>query len=184
MKQYTVEEALTLFIRYKITSHKETIRRWLRGGILQGTPPTSRKEGWTIQEDHLFSFIKNRVPDKETMASFNTTSDAKKVNEEEIRATMWWEIVRKNIFEDFIDVKKTRVRECIEHNRHSKAFETHVWDEILKNKGGYATPRIPYLLDFFLFGGERIPMDQHYDNVEDKILFALIEHLRKKRTGK
>lgn len=184
MKLYSVEEALQLFTRYKITSHKETIRRWLRGGVLQGIPPTSRKEGWMIQEDHLYGFIKSRVPDHETMASFHTTNDVKDVNEEEIRATMWWQLVRKNIFEDFIDVKKTRIRECIEHDRHSKVFETYVWDEILKNKGGYATPRIPYLLDAFLFGGERIPMDQHYDNVEDKTLFALVEHLRIRRVGK
>lgn len=184
MKLYSVEEALQLFTRYKITSHKESIRRWLRSGILQGIPPISRKEGWMIQEDHLFTFIESRVPDKETMESFNTINVAKDVNEEEIRATMWWEIVRKNIFENFIEVKKTRIRECIEHDRHSKAFETYVWDEILKNKGGYASPRIPYLLGAFLFGGERIPMDQNYDNVEDKIFFALVEHLRKKRVGK
>lgn len=184
MKLYSVEEALQLFIRYKITSHKETIRRWLRGGALQGIPPTSRKEGWMIQEDHLCSFIKIRVPDQETMASFNTSNDVLKINEEEIRATMWWQLVRKNTFEDFIEVKKTRIRECMGHDRHSKAFKSYVWDEVLKNKGGYAAPRLPYLLDAFLFGGERIPMDQNYDNVEDKILFALVEHLRKKRVCK
>ena len=184
MKLYNVEEALHVFTRYKITSNKETIRRWLRGGILKGIPPASRKEGWMIQEDDLFAFIDRRVPDKQTMELFNATSDVKEMNEDEIRAAMWWEIVRKNIFEDFINVKKHRVRECIEHDRHSKKFEGYVWEEVIKNKGGYATPRVPYLLDAFLFGRERIPMDQNYDNVEDKILFALIEHLRKKRTGK
>lgn len=181
MKLYNVEEVLHVFTRYKITSNKETIRRWLRGGVLKGIPPTSRKEGWVIQEDDLFAFIENRVPDKQTTEFFHTTNDVKEGNEEKIRSNMWWEIVRKNIFEDFIEVKKTRVRACIEHERHSKEFEAYVWDEIQRNKGGYAKPRILYLLDAFLFGRERIPMDQNYENVEDKIIFALIEHLRKKR---
>ncbi|MFC7063597.1 zincin-like metallopeptidase domain-containing protein [Halobacillus seohaensis] len=42
---------------YKITTHKESVRRWLRNGTLKGTAPTSRKEGWKISESNLKAFI-------------------------------------------------------------------------------------------------------------------------------
>jgi len=65
----------------------------------------------------------------------------------------------------------------------SKEFERYIWRAVSNHKRGYKTPRIPYLLDAFLFDGERILMNANFEETEEKILFALIEHLRLKRFG-
>ncbi|WP_162985920.1 hypothetical protein [Virgibacillus sp. Bac330] len=88
---------------------------------------------------------------------FSNTTDVVKeqsketVIEQQAREKMWWELVRQNIFEGFIDIKKTRVYECVEHAGHSKKFAHEVWDEVKEHKRGAAKPRIPYLLDAFLY---------------------------------
>jgi len=94
---------------------------------------------------------------------------------------MWWELARKYIFEGYIEPKKTQVQECIQHNGQSKELESYVWNTISKHKMGYAKPHIPYLLDAFLFDGNRIKLDQHYELFEEKVLYALIEHLRQEK---
>ncbi|MFD1362840.1 hypothetical protein [Lentibacillus salinarum] len=179
MRVYNVDSAFALLKKYKITTNKESVRRWLRQGKIKGIPPVSRKEGWQIIEADLVSFVKERIPE------FNTTNFVTEaISEDDIRAKMWWEIVKKNIFEDFLEIKKSRVRECVKHKGYSKEFEIYVWENLKKNKRGYKTPRIPYLLDAFLFDTKRLLMDQSYENIEDKILFSLIEYLREKKVKK
>ncbi|MFB4166154.1 hypothetical protein ACE1TI_20765 [Alteribacillus sp. JSM 102045] len=180
MKMYSVEEAFDVLKSYKITTHIESVRRWLRNGTIQGEPPRSRKEGWRISEEDLYAFIRDRSPDQ-IFGSSKTTNVAKKEIKEQARAEMWWEVIQRNIFEDFIELKKTRIQECVQHRGYSKSFEKHVWEEVSQHKRGYKTPRIPYLLDAFLYNGERILMDQDFEDKEERILFALIEHVRKKR---
>lgn len=120
------------------------------------------------------------MPDERLYISGYETNDVMELNKEDIRAEMWWELARKNIFEDFMEIKKTQVQDCIQHKRYSKTFEKYAWNIISKHKRGYRTPRVPYLLDAFLFNGNRIQMDENYELFEEKILYALIEHLRKK----
>lgn len=182
MRNYNVDEAFQILKEYKITTHKESVRRWLRDGIIKGLSPASRKEGWLIPQKNLFDFIHERIP-QNVSPSINTTSDVKKQTKEEIRAEMWRELSRKNIFEDYIEPKKKQVQACIEHKGYSKEFGGYVWENISQHKRGYTTPRIPYLLDAFQFEGERIRFDENYELLEEKILYALIEHLRKKRVG-
>ncbi|KGP71060.1 helix-turn-helix domain-containing protein [Pontibacillus yanchengensis] len=178
MKYYNVDQAFEVLKQYKITSHKESLRRWLRNGTLQGTPPASRREGWRISEDELWAFIRNRLPDEVDLSvDESTVSPAQK---EDIRAEMWWEMAHQNIFADFLEVKKKRVRECVEHNQQPIDFVDHVWEE-LQAKSWFAKPRIPYLLDAFLFDGKRIKLDTSYASLEEQILFPLIEYIRKKR---
>lgn len=184
MRYYTVNEAFQLLKNYKITSHKESVRRWLREGIIKGTSPRSRKEGWTIQENDLMDFIRSRMPDEGFSDSFNTTNVLKEEAQSRIRTEMWWELVRKNIFEYFIEVKKTQVRACVEHIGYSKTFEDYVWQSIKQNKRGYATPRIPYLLEAFLFDGRRLLMDKNYENKDEQIIFAVLEYLRQQKVNK
>lgn len=187
MEIYDVDQAFIILKQYKITSNKESVRRWLRTGVIKGIPPKSRKKGWRITEDDLQMFIKERLP--EEMLFSNTTDVAKEqsketVAEQQAREKMWWELVRQNIFEGFIDIKKTRMYECVEHAGHSKKFAHEVWDEVKEHKRGTAKPRIPYLLDAFLYDTERVLIDENYEIREEKILFALIEHIRKKRVNK
>lgn len=180
MKYYSVIEAFELLQEYKITSHVESVRRWLRNGTIKGIPPQSRKEGWLICEENLYKFIRSRLPEG-VIHENDTIFDVKEQIKESIRLEMWWELANKFIFEGFLEPKKKQVQECIEHKGYSKAFERYVWDIISKHKLGYAVPRIPYLLDAFLFDGKRIVMDNNYELFEEKILFALIEYLRKEK---
>lgn len=176
-----MNEAFKILKEYKITSHIESVRRWLRNGVIKGIEPSSKKEGWKIEHDDLFDFINKRLPEE-------LPREGKEANlvksEEQIRTEVWWELVSKNIFEEFIILQKGHVQDCIEHKRYSKEFGDYVWKIASEHKRGYSTPRIPYILNAFLFEDERIEMDQSYEMVEDKIMFALIEYLRKKRVNK
>lgn len=180
---YTVEEAFKLLQEYKITSHQESVRRWLREGKIKGIPPKSRKDGWMIEEHDLVSFVQSRMPDSLATDILNTTNDVKELDPAEIRETMWWELVSKNIFESMLEVKKNQVRECVSHLRMSEEFESYAWDIIQAHKHGYATPRIPYLLEAALFDGQRIALDATYEAKEEQIIFAVLEYIRKQRVN-
>lgn len=64
---YTVDGAFEKLKEYKITTHKESVRRWLRQGIIQGIAPSYRKEGWLIPKENLDDFIKKRLPNIHTI---------------------------------------------------------------------------------------------------------------------
>ena len=180
MKLYNVDEAFELLKEYKITTHKESVRRWLRKGTIKGIRPASKKEGWKISESNLFDFIDKRMPDK---LSHNKTTDVVLI-EEKVKEKIWWELVSKNIFEDFIEVKKTHVDECFNHLRFSNEFRKYAWKELKNHKRGYSTPRIPYILDGSLYNGQRIKMNKSYERIEDQIIFSVIEHIRQERVKK
>ncbi|HLR00472.1 MAG TPA: hypothetical protein VK102_08845 [Sphingobacterium sp.] len=180
MKHYSVTEAFHVLQKNKITTQEESVRRWLREGTLRGFPPPSWKQGWVIREDDLYAFIKSRLPDTLNVNDFNTTKDAIE-DKETIRAEMWWELARKFIFEGFVEPKKMRVRACIQHKGYSKELETYIWKAVSQHTLGYAKPHIPYLLDAFLFDGHRIKLNPTYEAFEEQVLFALIEHLRRKK---
>lgn len=184
MRHYDVREAFDMLKQNKITSHEESVRRWLRQGIMKGIPPVSRKEGWLIREDDLYAFIRSRLPDTSTVDTANNTDDAEETDRESIRAGMWWELARKHLFEGFIEPKRKQIKECAEHQKYSKELAKEAWDLILQHKMGYANPHIPYLLDAFLFDGQRIRMDNNYELLEEKILYSLLEHIRKEKIGK
>ena len=174
INMYTIETAFELLKSYKITSHKESIRRWLREGKIKGVPPTSRKEGWMIKEEDLFTFIRSKMPE-DNVYSLNAWQH---IHSKRIRTDMWWELIRKNIFEGFLEIKKSQVKECIEHMGFSKEFEKKAWEIIEQHKRGYATPRIPYLLEAALFEDQRIVLDQDYEIKEEQILYPILEYIR------
>ncbi|PLS15925.1 hypothetical protein CVD28_19895 [Bacillus sp. M6-12] len=184
MKMYTVDEVFNLLKSYKITTHKESVRRWLRQGIIKGIKPASRKEGWLIPKDSLDEFIKKRMPNEfnttiiaNKTEKSNTTFDVKKI-EEQARTKMWIELANKNIWEGYIELKKTRIHECIQHRRYSKDLEAAVWKACLENSRGYSKPRIFYLLEAFGFGRKRLLLDKNFESLEEQIIFSLIEHIR------
>lgn len=182
MKTYTVDQAFKLLEDYKITTQEESVRRWLREGTIQGIAPRSRKEGWMIPGENLFAFIQSRMPDDTVMPNTNATNVVN--NKEDIRAEMWWELVRKNLFEGAIEVKKTFMRQCVDHMELSKTFETYAWELLQEHKRGYAMPRIPYLLDAALFDGHRILLDTNFESIEEQVMFAVLEYIRQKKTAK
>ena len=190
MTTYSVNEVFKQLKALKITSNEESVRRWLRTGKLKGYQ-NSKKQGWQITEEDLQQFIDERMPNfNATNVVLNNTTDEQAVNttnvalEEAIREKMWYEIVHRYIFEGFIDIKKSRLKDCIEHKRYSKDFFTYCWDQLSQKNPGRAVPRVPYLLDAFLYDSKRIKMDNNYELLEEKVIFALIEHLRLKRVQK
>ena len=48
-----VDEAFEILKEYKITTHKESVRRWLREGYIQTNSPVSKKEGWRIKQSDV-----------------------------------------------------------------------------------------------------------------------------------
>jgi hypothetical protein len=186
MKMYSVDEAFELLKHYKITTHKESVRRWLRQGGIKAKAPTSRKEGWAIPEEALNTFIQERLPNFITTnvvkgAEEHHETGVAKEDEERIRAEMWIELANKNIWEGFLELKKTRIRECIEHRGYSSALEKDVWKACEENSSAYSKPRVFYLLDAFGFDGQRLLYDQNFDDREEQIIFAIIEYVRKKK---
>ena len=184
MTTYSVNEVFKRLKALKITSNEESVRRWLRTGKLKGYQ-NSKKQGWRIREEDLQQFIDDRLPDfNKTIVVKNNTTDEQSVNTtnvvltEAIREQMWYQIVHRNIFEGFIDIKKSRLKDCIEHKHYSKDFFTYCWDQLSQKNQGSAVPRVPYLLDAFLYDSKRIKMDNTYELLEEKVIFALIEYLR------
>lgn len=181
MKHYDVQEVFNILKNYKITSHEESVRRWLRQGVIQGIPPKTRKEGWLIREDDLLTFLKQRLPKGHIENTINTTNVANEADRKSVRASMWWELAHKHLFEGFIEPKRKHIKACAEHKRYSLDFEKEAWSIISKQKMGCANPHIPYLLDAFWFNGQRIRMDDDYELREERILYALLEHIRKEK---
>lgn len=171
---YTVDEAFQILKDLKITSNKESVRRWLRQGVIEGISPISKKDGWKIPKEALDEFLKERLPDQ------YATNDVKEKNiEDRVREEMWLELANKNIWEGYVELKKTRVHECIQHRGFSKDLEKAVWESCEKNKRGYSKPRISYLLEAFGFDGKRILLDKNFEDKEEQVIFAIIEYVRK-----
>ncbi|HLQ98771.1 MAG TPA: hypothetical protein VK102_00220 [Sphingobacterium sp.] len=106
------------------------------------------------------------------------------MDRETIRAEMWHELTSKFIFEGMVEPKKKQIKECIAHLGFSKDFEQYAWQRISEHTLGYRTPRIPYLLEALMFEGERIRLDEKYETLEEKVLYALLEHLRLEKVAK
>src|SRR5690625_7059449 len=95
MKTFNVDEAFEILKSNKITTHKESVRRWLRQGVIKGIAPKTRKEGWKVHENELQAFIKQRLPNHVTTSvvrESNTTNVANDEIRKKVRSEMWWEL--------------------------------------------------------------------------------------------
>lgn len=199
---YTIDEAFEILSKNKLTSHKETVRNWVRKGVIQAQPLESRKKGYRISEEALEQFIKERMPDGWELYPESVTGDVRDVvkNEDEVpyhveiniaaieergRIDMWHQVAGRWLWEGDFEISRKMVRNAVAHRRYSKEFEQLVWERCLKNSAPRKKPRVLYLVDAFLFEGERVPFDKGFDMKEDQILQALIEHVRMSaRSGK
>jgi hypothetical protein len=180
MDLYNVDEVLEVLKTYKITTHKESVRRWLRQGDLKGIAPSSRKEGWLIPKDGLDEFLKQRLPEDYTtnVVKENNKIVVEKEMRERIRAEMWIELANKSMWEGYVELKKTSIHECIQHRRYSKELEALVWQRCVANSRAYKKPRVFYLLEAFGFEGKRLLLDKNFVDLEEQVIFAIIEHVR------
>ena len=138
-------------------------------GRIKGIAPRSWKEGWKVTEDALNDFLATRLPNK--------TNDA--LIKEEVRAEMWHELARKNIWEGYIEIKRSLLNECIRHIRGFDELKEEVWNRCVENSSAYSNPRVSYLLEAFSFEGKRLPLDKNYESLEEQALFAIIEYVKK-----
>jgi hypothetical protein len=189
MEIYNVDEAFEVLKANKLTTHKESVRRWLRQGLIKGIPPNSRKEGWKISAESLNEFMKQRLPEIPTKdvvkekPEVYVSKSAQEI-EEDVRASIWFELANKHIWEGFIEIKKTRIRECVYHRRYCSKLEEAVWKACLENSRAYSKPRVFYLLGAFGFDRKRISMDTNFGDIEEQIIFPIIEYVRKKQLQK
>jgi hypothetical protein len=61
-KRFTVHEALRILRDHHITESLQMVVRWIREDKLRGTRTENRKDGYLIEEDHLYEFITERAP--------------------------------------------------------------------------------------------------------------------------
>ncbi|MCY8152602.1 helix-turn-helix domain-containing protein [Bacillus paralicheniformis] len=182
-RHITVEEATRILSEYKITNNIESVRRWLRKGVILGIKPISRKEGWRIKEADLMAFINSRIPSTVAPGQEIDEQTRKKIREE-AREEMFWELFRELTFTGHIEVKKSRIKDCIEHLEMPKWCVDLVWEAcIAQGWGTKKNPRIYYILDAFVFDGKRVKMDTNFGDIEEQILFAVIEEVRLKRVN-
>jgi len=192
---YTIDEAFEILSKNKLTSHKETVRNWVRKGVIQAEPLESRKKGYRISEEALEQFIKKRMPEGWEMYPKSVTGDAREVVKsedvapyhveidveaikEQGRIEMWHQVAGRWLWEGDFEISRRMVRNAVAHRRYSKEFEQLVWERCLKNSAPRKKPRVLYLVDAFLFEEERVPFHKGFDIKEDQIMQALIEHVR------
>lgn len=178
---YTVNEAFVVLKANKITSNIESVRRWLRNGDIEGIAPTSRKDGWKVTHAALERFLAERLPE-----SVITTNDVKEdnatsvvIDTETVRAQMWYEITRKNIWEDYVPIKKAALKAAAEHRQYSQALVDEVWERCIANSKAYKQPRVSYLLDAFSFEGQRLKFDMDFATKEEQAVYAIFEYVKK-----
>ena len=183
---YELEELFEILKRNKITTNKESVRRWLRQGKIVGTKGAgSKKNGWQVSEEALESFLKDRLPENEdSKPEDNKTivvlSDAEQEQlREEGRQEILDRLAANNIWEGRFVFKKKSITDCLDHKRmENPSLRAYILNRILEHKRGYATPGVVYLLDTFNFEGNRLNFDTDFSGREEQIVFSLIEYLR------
>lgn len=180
---YNVNETFDVLKAYKLTSNIESVRRWLRQGEIEGIAPTSRKDGWKVTHEALERFIADRLPDGVIFngadVSLTNNETIIVLNEEEIRANMWYQITRKNIWEGYVQIKKAALKQAAEHRKYSPALIEEVWARCIANSSAYKHPRISYLLDAFSFEGKRLKFDTAFESKEEQVIYAICEYIKK-----
>ena len=186
MQMYDLDELFAILERQKITSHKESVRRWLREGKISGIKGAGpKKNGWQVTEEALNLFLAERLPvgfseqpeDITTTVALLETEKAQ--FREEGRHKLFDQLAARNIWEGRFVFKKKWVQECLDHRRmENRDTRVYILGRILGHRGAYATPGVVYLIDTFNFDGERLVFDDDFSSLEEQITFPLIEYLR------
>ena len=189
MKVYSVEEAFLILQHNKITSNKESLKRWLRQGKLLGEKGGGpKKNGWIIQEKDLRTFIQERLPGGLSLSTSLMPTEHSSCSEEEIesyraegRLDMWHQITSLNIWQGRFEFKKRFVDECILHLRiENREVYQYILDSMFSHKNGYAKPGVLYLLDKCKFDGHILDFARQYGGIDEQITFSVIDYLRTK----
>ncbi|MCY8102309.1 AbrB/MazE/SpoVT family DNA-binding domain-containing protein [Bacillus haynesii] len=121
---------------------------------------------------------------KDIQAKEKVDEQTKRQIQQEAREKMFWELVGQCTFTGHIEVKKSRIKDCIEHRRMPKWYIDLVWKAcVAQTRESKKKPKIYYILDAFLFDGKRVEMDTNFGDIEEQILFAVVEEVRLKRVN-
>ena len=185
-KLYTVNKAFEVLKEHEVITNIEVLRRWLRQGKIEGIAPTTRKKGWMITQDAIDKCLEDHMSATAYKKAFNTTQkeDTVALDENAIRTQIWWELVHKNIWEDYVPIKKQYIKEAAEHCNYSNELVETVWERVTldSDRRGYAKQlRIPYLLEAFLFESQRVLLDKKFTSKHEQVVYAIFEHVLKNR---
>ena len=187
MKSYSVEEAFLILRHNRITSNKESLKRWLRQGKLLGEKGGGpKKNGWIIQEKDLRTFIQERLPEGLSLSTSLMPTEHSSCSAEDMEAyraegrlDMWRQITSLNIWQGRFEFKKRFVEECIQHLRiENRDLHQYIMDSMLSHKKGYAKPGVLYLLDKCKFDGHILDFALQYGGIDEQITFSVIDYLR------
>lgn len=186
MQVYGLEELFSILERHKITTNKESVRRWLREGKITGTKGAGpKKNGWQVTEDELQRFLHERLPagfpeePKDTTTNVVLSEDEKEQFREQERQALMDQLAAKNIWEGRFVFKKKWINECLDHRRiENRQIRLYISERILGHKRAYSTPGVMYLLDTFSFEGERLKVDLNFGSLDEQITYSLIDYLR------
>ncbi|MFC6038932.1 hypothetical protein ACFPYN_05625 [Paenisporosarcina macmurdoensis] len=187
MRTFSVDEAFTILQNNKITSNKESVKRWLRQGKLMGTKGGGpKKNGWMIKESDLRAYLHDRLPagfalstNLISTAAGNCSDAERDFYREEGRFEMWKQITSLNIWQGRFEFKKRFVEECIQHLRiENRDLRQYIMDSMLSHKKGYAKPGVLYLQDKCKFDGHILDFARQYGGIDEQITFSVIDYLR------
>lgn len=113
----------------------------------------------------------------------NTTNVV--IDEEAIRANerakMWYEIIRKNIWEGYVEIKRAVLKEAAAHRGYSSQLIEEVWERCVRHSAAYKQPRVSYLLDAFSFEGQRLMFATEFESKEEQAIYAICEYVKTNR---
>ena len=186
MTVYEMDELFAILEQYKITRNKESVRRWLRQGKIQGTKGAGpKRNGWQVTEEALQRFLNERLPHhfreetEDVPRPAALSEEEQEQLREEGRQNILDRLAAKNIWEGRFVFRKKGINDCLDHRRmENRATRDYILNRILGHKRGYATPGVVYLLDTFSFEGNRLVFDVDFDSLEEQITFSLFEYLR------
>lgn len=182
MAVYELDEVFDILKKHHITTHKESVRRWLRQGKIDGTKGAGpKRNGWQVTEEALQRFLDDRLPPdfQKMMDAAPVSEEAKEGFREEGRQDVLDRLAARNIWEGRFVFRKKGIMDCLDHRRiENPATRDYILNRILGHKRGYVTPGVVYILNTFNFEGNRLVFDEDFSSLEEQITFSLVEYLR------
>ena len=109
------------------------------------------------------------------------------IDESAIRADQiereWYKYFRMGFVNDMIEIKKTHVKNALEHLQISGSYatrlQTEVWSRLEKNNWGRGKQiKIAVLDGYFMFEGKRIKLSDSFTLKYERVLYPIIDVIR------
>lgn len=113
-----------------------------------------------------------------------------RVDEESIRADQsckeWYKYFSKGFISDTVEIKKTHVKDALEHLQLSGSYATQLYSEVwarleANNWGRGKQVKVAILDGFMMFEGQRIQLSDSYAAQPERVLYPIIDYIRQNR---